>query len=135
MITTIMNKISKKEDTSAIKEEMHRIIKTYFEEVFGRVLKIPEHTRILHTVNTLSDEISKSRITHTGDLIAISGGTIYRIALSDRGERCEKYDIELNKDLIFNVCGISESTIYLKNKQRLRYAFIHIYDWKTNIEN
>ncbi|UCB47090.1 MAG: hypothetical protein JSV25_06665 [Spirochaetota bacterium] len=130
-----MNKVNRKEDTSAVKEEMHRIIKTYFEEVVGRVLRIPDHTRILYTVNALFDDASNSRITHTGDLIAMSGGTLYRVALGNRAERCEKYDIELYKNIIFKVCGITESTIYLKNEHRLRYAFIHIYDWKTNIED
>jgi hypothetical protein len=133
-----MSKLDRQKDTSSIKDEMHRIIKSYFEEVFGRVLKIPEHTRILYTVNPLSDETSKSRIIHSGDMIGIAGNAVYRITIGDRSERCEQsceqYDIELYKDTIFSICGVSESTIYLKSEQKLRYALIHSYDWKTNIE-
>ncbi len=131
---------TKTDDNVALaKDEMHKQIKTFFEERIGRVLKIPESTKVVYTVRTLSDSIDRLRLDdlpyHTGDFIITTENEIYQIHNNQFTENCLRYDIESYKDFIFIVNGISESSIHLKSEIAIRYSFIHIYDWQTNLEN
>lgn len=129
---------TQKNGSDAVKEEMHRIIKSYFEERVGRVLKISESSKIRYTTTITDSDFeeicSHGCSHHSGNIIAVSGQKLYVFQNPSTGEGCTLYDIESYMDELFNISCVSESTIFIKSAERLKYMMVHIYDWSTDIE-
>jgi len=123
-----------KKDDESVKEDMHRIIKTYFEEGVGRVLKIPESTQIRYTINPSGFGLEEACMHHGGDIIAVSGKNMHLFPNLSANKSCTPYDSEAYKDPLFTLYAVSESAILLRSCERLRYVMVHIYDWSTEVE-
>jgi len=123
-----------KKDDVAVKEDTHRIIKTYFEETVGRVLKIPESTQMRYTLHQSGFGLEEACTHHGGDIIAVSGKNIYLFPNLSANKSCTPYDSEAYKDPLFTLYAVSESAILLRSLERLRYVMFHIYDWSTEVE-
>jgi len=133
---TILNDILsyKTEDNNQnAKDKINKIIKLYFEERYGRVLKIPYNDEIIYDIVEL--KVTDENIRHSGDIIGIYNNDFYLICLSKRDKICLRYDIESYKDNILYITGITESTIYLKTEISIKYALIHMYNWDNNLED
>jgi len=156
---------SNKDENSEARAEIHRRIKSYFEERFGRELKIPYSSKVVYRVKKLNELfINGSHNTlfyHTGSFIFFNGSEIYEFpaarkapaesqksnsravkdtpllpfSSSNQIGECIKYDFETCRDNIFNVVGISESTVYLLSLFGIQYALIHIYNWVSSLED
>jgi len=122
------------------KNDINRIIKFYFEERYGRVLRIPYKDKIVYTVEDLNSFCKytikpEEAIKHSGELVGFLNNNFFLIHNEEKFERCLKYDIESYKDKIFNVTGITESTIYLKVEISFKYAVLHMYNWINSLED
>ncbi len=134
----------KRRNNESIKEKMQKMIRNHFEERFGRVLKIPERTRIRYTIAAFSEDNAPGFKWHGDDILVRRGKELFRYRnLSQNGSSysaplppgpCERYDLESSRDMIFSVCAVTESAVLLKCEGNLKTAMIHIYDWTTNIE-
>jgi len=122
-------------------EHLHRTIRHFFEEHVGRSLKIPLSTIPVFNTGKMKQYEPKSYLTlsknHTGGFIATEDGkTFYRIQNSRVvSNNCLPYDVEWYGDRIFTLAGATEGTIYLMSEIGIRYVFIHIYYWFTNLED
>jgi hypothetical protein len=127
--------------TRSAKEQLHRTIRHFFEEHVGRSLKIPLSTLPVFKTGKMKQYEPKSYLTlsrnHTGGfLVTGDGKTFSRIQNSKLvSENCLPYDVEWFGDRIFTLAGASEGTLYLKSEIGIRYVFIHIYYWFTNLED
>jgi hypothetical protein len=120
-----------------LKYSMHTRIKHFFEEKFGRVLKIPYMDKVVYKAKKPFETDAEPAIEHhSGNYLVIHKPEIVHMSSSsDNNDNCLPFDIECYCDRIFNVVGITESTIYLKSEIGTRYTFIHIYNWISNIED
>lgn len=132
------------EEHSEAREEVNRAIKSYFEERFGRELKIPSEKRIIYREKQLNssifERIPKDIPHHSGGFILFDGKDIYELITfnsDDRsaGETCLCYDFETSGYEIFSLAGVSETTLYLHSNTGIHLAVIHLYDWITSLED
>ncbi len=121
------------------KNEMHKLIRLFFEERFGRILKIPYIDKVVYYEKDLPEKLDALLIAdlpyHSGEYLTICNSEIFQYSSDDKKDRCLGLDVESYKDKIVSLAGITESTIYLKSETGIRYAFIHIYNWITNLED
>jgi len=134
-------------DGSAARDEIHRIIKSHFEERFGRELRIPESTKLLYRETGLLEHFragtAEAIFNHDGRFIFFSGRDIYEIlapASSDLSvhspeAKCIPYDVETFLTEIFTVYGMTETTTFLSSNFGIRYGLIHIYNWTDSYED
>jgi len=125
-----------KRDMNA-REEINRTIKTYFEEHYGRIIKIPTGDLPVHVVKSFDRGQSylNSMGYHSGDYLVVQGEQIFLHQCSHEEQICRQYDTESFLDEIFCIFGISEGSIYLKSAMGIRYVLIHMYYWSSSLES
>ncbi|MFW6137698.1 MAG: FliG C-terminal domain-containing protein [Spirochaetota bacterium] len=126
-------------ECKSARKEMEKTIKTFFTERMGRVLKIPCTTKTVYVKKSVQDSQEKidmeENFLHCGDIIITDGSNLYSYHIDIREHRCLDYDVETFCQSIFEITGVSESSIYLMSKIPIRYCFIHIYNWMNNLED
>jgi hypothetical protein len=139
---------------SKARTEIHRIIKSFFEERFGRELRIPSGSKLIYRDNVLDHAFLQNPgeiiFNHTGSFTLFTGSDIFELHnynktrekrtgefLPDKltfGEKCLRYDVETYHNRIFTITGVTESTLYLRSSFAIRYALIHMYNWTNSLE-
>jgi hypothetical protein len=127
--------------------EMHRRIRSFFEERYGRELKIPVKSVLLYKPVPLHEHFS-SRLSqrihnHSGSYIFFHENDAFEITLSNsslpdihaQGNQCVPLDTETCMKEIFTVYGSTESTVYLRSSFGIRFASIHLYNWNDSLED
>jgi hypothetical protein len=133
-------KYGKKKESVKAKYEMHKVIKSYFEEHYGRLLRIPYRNKLVYSITSTSplqknDELVTYTNRHNGIFISTDENQgVFTLDMKNR-DACMQFDYESHLNLIFSIAGISEGTIFLKCEMGLRYTLIHIYYWITNLED
>jgi hypothetical protein len=139
-------------DGSSSRKEMHRIIRSFFEERFGRELRISTGTTLLYREEGLhafflDDPVTESsfgRVSHhSGSFIFFTGSDIFEIltppsptpSIHGHEERCIPYDMETFLNDIFTVYGFTESAVYLSSNFGIRFGLIHVYNWTDSTED
>ena len=132
---------------ASARRDMHRIIRSFFEERYGRNLKIPSGTKLLYRAEDLithfSEGYSDAIFNHDGSFVFHTGTDIYEMLprISSRHSRngchsvCLQYDVETFLTDIFTVNGVSESTVYLTSNFGISFALIHMYNWNDSLED
>jgi hypothetical protein len=122
--------------------EIHRLLRLFFEERFGRELKIPADSRVLYKEKIIRDYFLEGTAddlrVHSGEFALFSGKDIYIMhphSAPPRGEGCIPFHMEKALTQIFRISGVTESTLFLTSNFGIRYAFIHIYDWISSYED
>jgi hypothetical protein len=135
--------------------EIHRIIKSFFEERFGRELRIPSGSKLIYRESVLDDTFLQNPgeiiFNHTGSFILFTGSHIFELFNYNETrekqagkispdqltfqEKCLQYDTETYHDRIFSITGVTESTLYLRSSYAIRYALIHVYNWTNSLED
>ncbi len=133
-----------REECKRAKEEVHRRIKSYFEERFGRELKIPFESRVIYREKRVNGSLAECLFEkipyHSGSYLLFDGSDIHELlrttsATGEDRERCLPFDIETCGYELFTPAGISESTLYLHCATGIHYAHFHMYDWATSLED
>jgi hypothetical protein len=133
-------KYGKKKESVKAKYEIHKVIKSYFEEHYGRLLRIPYRSKLVYSVKSTSsiqqnDELVTYMTNHNGAFISTDENqSVFTLDTINR-DTCMQFDYESHMSLIFSIAGISEGTIFLKCEMGLRYTLIHTYYWITNLED
>ena len=134
-------------DGGSERQEMHRIIKTHFEQRFGRELRIPISSKLLYRKLGLFDYFSRGKpediFNHSGGFILCSGDEVYETqmrfsslpSIHDHEEICVPFDAETCFTDIFTVFGMTETTVFLSSNYAIRYGIIHLYNWHDSLEN
>jgi hypothetical protein len=121
------------------KNDLHKHIRSYFEERIGRSIRIPSAEKLVYYEKDFSDQIDAMLIGdipyHSGDFLSVFDTDLFRCAISEGGENCLLFDVESYKDKIATVAGVSDSAVYLKSEIGIRYALIHVYNWVSNLED
>jgi len=133
IVKSEMDRLRGRKETSTAQDEMEKIIKSYFEERFGRVVRIPSSELPVHIVDH-SENTFENIKNHSGDLVILQDDKIYLECTGEDEESCVQFDIESCGEDIFSVTGVSEGTIYLKCEIGIRYVLIHVYYWASNLE-
>jgi len=132
---------------ASARRDMHRLIRSFFEERYGRNLKIPSGTKLRYRAEDLitcfSEGHSDEIFNHNGNFVFHTGTDIYEVqpripySHSRNGSHivCLNYDVETFLTDIFAVNGVSESTVYLMNNFGISFALIHIYNWNDSLED
>ncbi|MGQ9617286.1 MAG: FliG C-terminal domain-containing protein [Spirochaetota bacterium] len=132
------------EEHSMARGEVNRTIKSYFEERFGRELKIPSEKRIIYREKQLNGSIFERLLKdiphHSGGFILFDGNDIYELIIPDSGDvkaggTCIRYDFEASGYEIFSLAGVSETTLFLHSNVGIHLAVVHLYDWITSLED
>lgn len=127
------------EQSIKAKNDMHKLIRSFFEEHIGRAIRIPCSEKLVYYAKDFTEQIDAMLIGdisyHSGDFFSIFDSDLYRCSKSEDRDNCLKFDVESRKDKITEVAGVSESAIYLKSEIGIRYALIHVYNWVTNLED
>jgi hypothetical protein len=140
IIQNEMNMYKQGKQSIIAKDELHKVIKSYFEEHYGRTIRIPYSTMPVHSALKVSDinqndDVFQYIKYHDGDYIMVLDNEILLYSGYTHGEACLQFDVESSSNEIFTIAGISEGTIYIKSEIGIRYALIHIYYWSLNIES
>ncbi len=170
IITKVLNNVSKRRserilyDLRIIKNsqkgakaraEIHRLIKSFFEERFGRELRIPSGSKLIYRESVLDETFLRNPgeiiFNHTGSFTFFTGSDIFELInynetrenssaqmLPDQlnfRDKCLQYDTETYHDRIFSITGVTESTLYLRSSFAVRYALIHMYNWTNSLED
>jgi hypothetical protein len=129
------------------RRDMHRFIKSFFEQRYGRGLKIPFGTSLRYSADDLSTYVTGDRFgeifNHDGNLLFHTGSEIFEVvhrtpSLSSKKRFhsiCMQYEVEFFLTEIFTVNSVTESTIYLTNNFGISSALIHIYNWNDSLED
>lgn len=129
------------------RRDMHRLIRTFFEERFGRNLKIPWGTKLRYRAKDVFGHCAESNaceiFNHDGSFVFHTGIDLYDIlpqvsplsSIHTFDNRCVCYDVESCLTDIFTVNGVSESTVYLASNFGISFALIHIYNWNDSLED
>ena len=121
------------------KSEIHKLIKSFFEEHYGRLLRIPYRDKQVYTEKSFEpsqgDFFIKYLQNHNGEYVITFDDQTFFTMKSNYSDTCLEFDSESYKDSIFSITGISEGTIYLKSEMGIRYVLIHIYYWINNLED
>jgi hypothetical protein len=127
------------EQSLKAKNDMHKLIRLFFEERIGRAIRIPRSEKLVYYEKDYSERIDAMLIGdisyHSGDFVSVVDSDLYRCSDSENRDNCLEFDVESRKDKITEVAGVSESAIYLKSEIGIRYALIHVYNWVTNLED
>ena len=134
-------------DGKSARRDMHRLIKSFFEERFGRELKIRMNSKIYYRVKGLFEHFSEGScediFNHNGSFVFFTGADVYELlppssfipSIHTYDERCLRYDMETYLTNIVTVNGVSESTVYLMTNFGIRFVLIHIYNWNDSLED
>jgi hypothetical protein len=119
--------------------EIHRIIKFFFEERFGRELRIPSGNKLFYRENVMDDAFLRNPggiiFNHTGSFILFTGSDILELYNYNESQKCLQFDAETYHDRIFSITGVTESTLYLRSSFAIRYGLIHMYNWTNSLED
>jgi len=139
IIQSEMNIYNRSKKSLEAKEETHKIIKSFFEEHYGRILRIPFSKKSVYSikksVNNQDDNFLKTIQHHSGVYIVIHDDQVFQCYRESDNDGCVQFDYEFYKDVVFTIAGVSEGTIYLKSEMGIRYSLIHTYYWITNLES
>jgi hypothetical protein len=134
-------------DGSAARQEIHRFIRSHFEQRFGRELRIPIRTKLMYRESGLYDYFEREKpehlFYHSGGFFLFSGGDLYETVLQvssvpsihDSEETCVPFDSETYLADIFTVYGMTETTVFLSSNDGIRYGVIHSYSWNDSLED
>jgi len=132
------------------KNEINRRIKSYFLEKYGRILKIPISKRIVYEnfkTNNREELLSffekilynssngNFDVLHSGNPIVFNGIDIALFSHISKSHDCLPYNFEYYGDTIFKILAVDESSLYLESKKKIKLGVIHMYDWKSSLEN
>lgn len=130
-IANLLNGIEEKSVKDRVedaKRELSKIIKGFFTEKYGRVLKIPFNRILVYKGS------ENGRIMHSSSFVSLENN-ILKIFEYEDGVQCYDYDVEYSGDEIFNIAFISDTGIFIMPEKRIRYVKIHIYDWSSDVED
>ncbi len=136
-IKTIIDKFNNSDEKVSIAGEVNKFIRNYFVEKYGRLLKIPvEDMLVYRECNNTED---RCVVLHGKDFMTFDGKNIHIFNISNNKalvfNECIKYDIESRLESIFNVTAVNDYSIVIKSSFKIFYGKIHIYDWKSNLED
>ena len=129
------------------RRDIHRFIKSFFEQRYGRGLKIPFGTSLRYSADDLSTYVTGDRFgaifNHNGNLLFHTGSEIYEVvsrtpSLGSKNRfhsLCMQYEVEFFLTEIFTVNSVTESTVYLTSNFGISSALIHIYNWNDSLED
>jgi hypothetical protein len=129
------------------KEEVNRIIKTYFEQRYGRDLRIPSGTRTIYRDEgggeNAQDASLRTVFHHRGPILLFDGRDVIEIPGHANPPfftphvhlTCVEHDRESYGDEIFTCVGMTESTVYLRSSTGIRYGLLHVYRWESSLED
>jgi len=129
------------------RRDMHRFIKSFFEQRYGRGLKIPFGTSLRYSADDLSTYVTGDRFgkifNHDGNLLFHAGSDVFEVvpktpSLSSKKSFhsiCVQYEVEFFLTEIFTVNSVTESTVYLTSNFGISSALIHIYNWNDSLED
>jgi hypothetical protein len=134
-------------DGSASRQEVHRFIRSYFEQRFGRELRIPMRTKRMYRESRLYDYFERGKseqiFYHSGGFSLFTGTDLYETVMQvssvpsihDSEEACVPFDSEAYLTDIFSVFGMTETTVFLSSNDGIRFGVIHSYSWNDSLED
>jgi len=117
------------------KQTINQLIKSFFEQRSGRLLKIPFKEEAMYRIEKDIPSSGLNIRFHSGDFISWNGFDYCLLKVNPGNEQCLPYDVETCYHQVFTVTGISESSVYFKSNMGLRYVLFHVYYWASGLED
>lgn len=110
-------------------------IRNYCVKIYGRLIKIPVNRINSYRIFWDEDSLNRIKEIHGEKLLVLINGSPMIITGNTHKGECKVYNIEYSNDVPICITGITESSIIMCIKTPLRYLYLHIYYWATNLED
>jgi hypothetical protein len=135
---------------AAAREEVNRHIRTYFEQRFGRVLRIPGQEQHVYLGREPEQGCPVSPILdHRGPLFHFDGTDLYgpvsgrKMRPRMKGSTCLPCDVESEisgpspaaGSGRWNVSGVTEEAVFITSSAAVPFVRVHLYDWASSLED